>query len=138
VSISSTFYVRIFVRTSSIQQLFSTYVRAYVRKKAAEKTFVGKFCTYNVDEIDTKGSLHFSLTITMTTVVEEVLLIFHVSSSPLLSCFLIRCSLIRYYSPSSTRSQSYKRYVVHKKDLIVLVVHLFQLRLRLSNCIATI
>ncbi len=28
------------------------YVHTYVHKKAAEKTFVQKICTFNVDEID--------------------------------------------------------------------------------------
>ncbi len=32
---------------------FSTYVRTYVQKKAAEKTFVQKTRAKNVDEIDT-------------------------------------------------------------------------------------
>jgi len=51
-SISSTFYVRIF-RTYIVNLAAFFYVRTYVRKKAAEKTFVRKIRAYNVDEIDT-------------------------------------------------------------------------------------
>jgi len=39
---------------SYIRRLFgSFFLRTYVRKKAAKKTFVRKIRTYNVDEIDT-------------------------------------------------------------------------------------
>jgi len=49
-SISSTLYARIF-RTNVI--LADFFLRMYVRKKAAETTFVQNIRTFNVDEIDT-------------------------------------------------------------------------------------
>ncbi len=52
VSISSTFYVRIF-RKYVVFSIAFFYVHTFIYiKKAAEKTFIRKIRAYNVDEID--------------------------------------------------------------------------------------
>ncbi len=59
VSISSTFYLQIFVKIL-FRQLFSMDVRRYVPgKKAAETMYVRNILTFNVDETDTRSRLFY-------------------------------------------------------------------------------
>jgi len=55
----------LYVRTSSIRQLFSTYVRMYVKKRYQKDIrIVQKIRAYNVDEIDTYSQFHEHFTST--------------------------------------------------------------------------